>query len=154
MNRTRLGVDTNVFVYAIDRRSPKHSRAVSWLEKIGNGDYTGVVSCQNLTELYAVLTNKKVMRAGALSVVEAIGQIKDIVDKGVFEVVFPSGETISLFRELLKEVRPVGQVVHDVFLAATLLSNGVDTLLTANGQDFAKIRGLRTIDLIDTSAPW
>lgn len=38
--------------------------------------------------------------------------------------------------------------LHDIFLAATLLSNGVKMLLvTENNDDFAEIEGLKTVSL-------
>jgi len=147
MSSHRLGVDTNVFVYAMDRAAPEHKTAVEWLEKIGRRDYIGVISCQNLAELYGVTTSKKAMGDKVLSAYEAGDRLGDIIDGRVFEVVYPSGGTIDVFRDLLARVKPRGQLVHDMFLAATLLSNGVDMLLTANGRDFSKIRELKIVDL-------
>ncbi len=53
----------------------------------------------------------------------------------------------EVFLKLIKQIKPVGQKVHDVFLAATLLSNGVKTLITENKEDFAGIKGLKAVDL-------
>ena len=121
-------VDTNILVYSLNSNAPQYTRAKELLEA-GFRDGVGfVVAHQNLMEFLAVLT-----RAYKIEVGQAMGDVEKFIS--CFEVIFPLSTTLGCFSELMtgsgKGVYP-----FDVYLAATMLDNGVERIITANAKDF------------------
>ncbi len=58
-------------------------------------------------------------------------------------IIRPTSETWSILVAVLsKAPAMVGKDIFDRYLAATVLSHGIDTILTDNTKDFADIPGL------------
>ncbi len=142
---SKKGIDTNVLIYALDRESDFHTQALQTLVSLGESK-TGVVCWQNLTEFYAIVTDKKRIKTPLTSQM-AVREIDALLNKFSLEIVGPNLGTKKLWFDLLKNKDIKGQVVHDIFLAATLLSNGVKTLVTENTGDFKGVEGLRAAGL-------
>ncbi|MBI4359762.1 MAG: type II toxin-antitoxin system VapC family toxin [Candidatus Jacksonbacteria bacterium] len=128
-------VDTNVLIYALNKSSLFHAGSREILETQNKGAYF-VVAQQNLVELTAVLTKQfKVPLKEATDTAHIISQN--------FEIITSVHDTWETFTRLVekqnKRVAP-----FDLFLAATMLGNGVERIITANGADFKNI-GLREI---------
>ena len=137
---SKRGIDTNILIYALDRESDFHQQALRILMS------SGVVCWQNLTEFYAIVTDKKRIKT-PLSPQVTIRELNTLLNKFSLEIVGPNLRTKELWFKLLKSNDTKGQIVHDIFLAATLLSNGIDTLITENTKDFSKIRDLKVVNL-------
>lgn len=144
----RIAFDTNVLVYAINDESEFFDAANLWLKKVEKREVRAVITPQNLAEFCAVVTSKRAYGKKFITPRQASWEIEKILTSRIFEVVYSYDGTMENFLTLIKLIGPKAQKVHDVFLAATLLSNGVDTLLTADSQDFAKMPELKTIELV------
>lgn len=87
-----------------------------------------VITQQNLVELSAVLTrrglNTKVTEKYLRSFAEAIPVLK------------PTADTIEIFLKQIRKRSIKGSKVFDIYLVATLISNGVNKLYTYNEKDF------------------
>lgn len=140
-----VAVDTNILIYANDESSDYFETSKLLLEKVLKREVEGVLALQNLVEFCAVVTNRKTIPY-VLSTEEAIKKINQIVRLG-FVVILPNKDTGDIFLKILKKKGASGQKVHDIFLAATLISNGVSTLITENASDFAEIKGLKAVRL-------
>jgi len=145
-NKIRVGIDTNILVYGLNESSIYYLVAKGIFGKLVEQGVRAVVTWQNLAEFYTVVTDAKRF-PNALSPLQAERWIKDNLEREAFQLEFPSLATGEIFLKLIKQTKPVRQKVHDVFLAATLLSNGVKTLITENKEDFAGIAGLKVVDL-------
>ena len=87
----------------------------------------------------------------ASQVVEAT---KQFLESGNIKVIFPIVNIKEIFFSLILKIKPKAQAVHDIFLAATLLSNGVKTLITENSSDFKEVEGLRAMGLEEAVGIW
>ena len=63
--------DTNVLVYAHDELSPFHDNSALLLDLAIKKDIIGIISEQNIMELYRILTNASAMSGKPLSPSEA-----------------------------------------------------------------------------------
>ena len=139
------GIDSNIFVYAADKTSGRYIEASRIISDAALGKVRAVIVPQNLTEYYATVTNSKKVPI-PMTNKTAIEQMEKLL-RSSLKLVYPNNRTTKLFIELLGLVGVKAQRVYDIFLAATLLSNGIRTLITENKEDFAGIKDLKTIDL-------
>ncbi len=142
---SKKGIDTNILIYALDRESDFHKQALQVLISLGESGL-GVVCWQNLTEFYAIVTDKKRIKT-PLTPQIATRELNILLNKFSLEIIGPNNRTKELWFDLLKIKDIKGQVVHDIFLAATLLSNGIKILITENTGDFKRVEGLKAIGL-------
>ncbi len=142
------GLDTNVLVYASFKKFPQHTLAARLIKLITENKIHAAVAWQNLTEYCAVVTNNKNI-AQPLSFKEAWQQLSGLLQLGV-KVVFPNNTTFAQTETLIKHKPAIKcQQVHDLFLAATFLSNGVKTIITHNKADFTDIKELTVLSTAD-----
>ena len=142
-----VGIDSNVLIYAADSRSEQYLRANKFLTEVANGIRLGVITYQNLTEYFATVTNKK-KTSHVLTAERAVEEMEKLLHTDV-KLVFPNAGTRRVFLEVLRSKKVTAQKVHDVFLAATFISNGVTKLVTENPKDFKGIKGLEVMDLTE-----
>lgn len=64
-----------------------------------------------------------------------------------FRIIYPNINTSSVFSELFQKRPAKGGKIFDVFLAATMLSNNIPTIITANTKDFEGFLNIKIIDL-------
>ena len=132
-----VGIDTNILVYFLNEESIYHKRAKTFIDKLQKGEIQGVISWQNLSELYAIATDPrrfpKPMTAGQM--VEAT---KQFLESDSIKIIFPIANIKEVFLNLILKARPKAQQIHDIFLAATLLVNGV-TQIVSEDRHFSKL---------------
>ncbi|MBI1864748.1 MAG: PIN domain-containing protein, partial [Nitrospirae bacterium] len=138
-------LDTNVLVYAHNEDAPQHRAAKALRDDALDGRIRACLAHQNLLELFAVVTNpRRVERP--LSPVMA----RDLADlylaQPAFRLIHPTEETSAWLLGLLKEVPVRGARVFDLFLAATMLTNGVTAIATFNGADFSRVPGISVFE--------
>lgn len=138
-------VDTNILVYAQNEDDPRHRAAKRIVDDILDGKVGSVVTPQNILEFYAVVTDKRRVPQ-PLSSKKALATCDLLMSGSAFRVVFPTITTLATWQRLMKK-DGIGQAVWDLFLAATLLSNGVSTLVTENVDDFTGVKGLNLVKL-------
>ena len=139
-------VDTNILVYAIDEENPFYERARGFLDKVRFGKIGAVVAVQNITEFYATVTSSRRGIKG-LGTDRAWKEVEKFL--GFIDVIYPTSGVIVELKYITEDRKILGQDVYDAFLAATILSNGVKTLITENKDDFAGIAGLKAVSLED-----
>ncbi len=138
----RLGlVDTNILVYSHDETSPHYEKAKSFLEtNLPNGEL--VISPQNLTEYYSVVTNHK--NPSGVSDTKLVCQRLESWTK-LFRIIIPTNMAVLRMIPLLEKHSTRGSDVHDFYLAATMMDNDINTIYTADTRIFKKL-GLKTIN--------
>lgn len=140
ISKKRCLLDSNVLIYAHDKASPFHKRAVEIVQEIVS-EGNGVLAQQNIVEFSNVLHRE--YRASYRSITEALEHL--LLD---IPVIHPTTETIPLYLQLLNKLQPPVKRFFDLYLSATMLSNGISIILTANGKDFEGIEGITVIN------PW
>ena len=144
-----FGIDTNILVYAISKGVEKHGLAKDLVNSILEGKYNAVICVQNLNEFIATVTDSRRMTA-PLNVLVSINEIDKFMHGGI-KIFYPKLKTWDIYKKILKnKPKTKGQIIYDYFLAATLMSNGVNTLITENVKDFEGIKGFRAVGLTDT----
>jgi predicted nucleic acid-binding protein len=77
MSLIKVLFDTNVLTYAHDEFFDFHIPSASLVEMVFQGKIQGIVTEQNMMELYRLLTNQTVMRGKALQPAKAKELISD-----------------------------------------------------------------------------
>lgn len=132
-------VDSNILVYSINIPSPKHKKAQKFLQKnIGNLE----VAHQNIFETLRVLTHPKF--PSPMRINSALDAIESIL-RGC-RIISPDYRTHRIALGLIKKYRLSADRVFDAYLAATALTNYIDTIATDNVRDFKKLPELTIIN--------
>ena len=143
-------VDVNILVNAHRRDAVEHIRYVDWLDDARMAHEPLGLAEPVLTGFVRVVTHPRVFRKPtpidvALDFVEAL-----LVSPAVVRVA--PGEThYSLFADLCRRVRAVGNLVPDAYLAALAIEQGALWITADRG--FARFPGLRWEHPFDAGMP-
>ncbi len=135
--KTRVAVDSNLLVYAVETTSPKHAAAKEFLGNLVEANLA-FLSTQNLAEFSRVVTEKLPRPLSAEQADEAIASFVE-----VFSVV---RYDVPAVRLALKHAQTGHTHFFDALLAATMMENGIDTIYTENTEDFQKIPGIKAVN--------
>ncbi|MBF0465378.1 MAG: PIN domain-containing protein [Nitrospirae bacterium] len=131
--------DTNVLVYAHDELSPFHEKSALLLDLSLTREITGIISEQNLMELYRILTNASAMSGKPLSPSEAKALILETYLSGEIKLVYPSSDTLIKTLEIVSQRRLTSARIFDVRLYVQALQTRPDYFLTYNKSDFENL---------------
>ncbi|NLC58265.1 MAG: PIN domain-containing protein [Armatimonadetes bacterium] len=137
-------IDSNVLVYVHDRTSPKQAVARGIVAGVLRGAEPGCVAVQNLSELYAVITNARRV-AHPLAPADAARVVRLYWQSSRLTKLMPTVGTFGRFLDLLASTRASGADTFDAFLAATALEHGVTEVYTENTTHLERF-GLRAIN--------
>lgn len=137
-------LDTNILVYSHDKFFPKNVQAKDLVEKALNGEIKAAIAHQNLLEFIAVITDKKRVDE-ALSMDKTLEEVEKYTNSAL-EIIVPYKNAMEIVKNLVKDYRKVGQEIFDVYLVATMLSNGLKTIYTANERDFEMFKGIKAVN--------
>lgn len=137
--------DSNVLVYAHNEDSLFHSQAIKLITEAIKGEISGNLASQNLLEFYSVITDKRRL-SNPVSPKQALELVNQYLSSS-FEIIYPNLNTNKIMVELLKKNGFKNGQVFDVFLIATMLSNNISHIATANVVDFKKFNGISILDL-------
>lgn len=132
-------VDTNILIYAVNKDSLRNKQAKKFLKE-NQGKF--IVAHQNIIEAIKVLTQPKFSKP--LEPKLAIEAVLKITEG--CQIIAPKPGTEFIALELIKRSRLSGNRIFDAYLAATVLSNGVETIATDNVKDFSKITEITVIN--------
>lgn len=135
--------DTNILVYSQNKKDPRYKICQDWIKKSENQDIQGVISSQNLVEFVSVFINlsKLTRQTKQKDVIKSL----DSFQSGILKIIYPTFQTISIFNQLLLKNQTTRKKVFDLFLLATMLSNGVKQILTYNSKDYSQFPQIQTI---------
>ncbi len=131
-------VDTNVLVHANSRPSPLHAIAVEAMEFYASRGAEIWISRQILREYMAVVTRQQVF-GGAHRLRAVLARVHEF--ESIFRVADETAETTRRLAQILAEVPAGGRQIHDANIVATMLCNGLTTLLTDTVADFRRFAG-------------
>ncbi|OLP16968.1 VapC toxin family PIN domain ribonuclease [Leptolyngbya sp. 'hensonii'] len=141
-------VDTNVLIYANVVSAPYHQLAIDTLQNLYNAEIELWLSRQILREFIATLTRPQTfinVQAPAV-IIERIESFQD-----GFQIAEDGAQVTTGLLDLLQTSPMGGRQIHDANIVATMLTAGVDRLLTHNVGDFQRFSELITIvPLIET----
>jgi len=131
----RYVVDTNILIYGYDKKSPFHKVARKILESLVMENIEIYVAQQNIVEFCNVLIRD--YKLSSSSTIEYAQEI--LLD---FKVITPKASAINVFLNLFHKYSRNRIYAFDLFLAATMLDNGITHIITANEKDFVGIKGI------------
>jgi predicted nucleic acid-binding protein len=145
----RVLIDTNILIYATLENDPRSERSRALLLTADERErYTSV---QNLAEMYPNLTGPRMKRPDEPSVARA--KIQSIASLPNLQLLPLTGDVQSVALELCEKYGITRQRYYDAQVAATMIVNGIRTLLTENAADFKDITEIRAVNPFVTSSP-
>lgn len=132
----KVGIDTNVFIYTLDKSSPHHNKCDNFLKDTENELFT---TTKNISEFIAVCTKIGVDRE------KMNGMYNEI--KNNITILYPTEKSLSVFEQLNEKYHPKGNRVYDVEIVSIFISNNVTSIATVNIDDFKNITEIKLIDL-------
>lgn len=133
-------IDSNLLVYFLDQDSPFYSSTKDLFSYILSGKISATIAQQNILEAERVF-----VLAYKRDPSIVIRQLEDIIFNFRMDVISPLSDTYGHYHELLlSSGRPVD--IFDYYLAATMLDNRVNRILTVNTKDFSKIKEIETVN--------
>lgn len=135
--------DSNILVYSQNRKDPRCQICLEWLTKTELKQIRGVISLQNINEFTSATLSTQEINKKRIDYAEIAQTNKNFAS--VFEIIYPSEITFKIFNELLTKYSTNKRKAYDMFLVATMLSNGVRQILTYNTKDFAEFKEIKVI---------
>lgn len=142
-------LDTNVLVYATVPEAPRHEEASQAVERLASAGVQSWISRHVVREYLATLTRPQLFGSPPpiAVVVAAVHTFESQFN------VAEDGPLVTLrLLELIQQVAVGGKQVHDANIVATMLTNGITHLLTANAADFARFAGVITVVPLEAAA--
>ena len=140
-------LDTNILIYADQEQEPHHHVAKMPRDRGQQGEIPVCIAPQNLSEFFAIVTRTGRHRASnPMSPDEAIDEIRKYLECEHIYKIYPTPTTWPILLSLLGQHPVTGQDIHDLHLAATMLSNGIKRIYTFNSKDFEPIPGIEVLD--------
>ncbi|HEX6331844.1 MAG TPA: TA system VapC family ribonuclease toxin [Actinomycetota bacterium] len=136
-------IDANLLLYAYDRLSPIHDRAVNWLEEaLSSEDEVGLALVSVLAFL-RIGTDARVFER-PLMADEAMGIASGWLARPNVGIVQPTRRHFEVIGELAQAGKARGPLLMDAHVAALAIEHGA-TLCTSD-RDFTRFPGLRIED--------
>jgi len=136
--------DTNILVYVHNRVSPYHKTAYLLETQVLEGKLQAAISTQNILEFYSTVTSPQKINL-PLSPQEAGRVIHDYL-ASPFQIIHPHAGDFdrALYFSIERKIK--GRKIFDLYLIATMLSNGIETIYTANDKDFRIFKEINAIN--------
>ncbi|MHC5066482.1 MAG: type II toxin-antitoxin system VapC family toxin [Planctomycetota bacterium] len=143
----RVAIDTDFLVRLCIANHPGRETAVELRERhLEQGDRFAIAP-QVIYEFVHVVTDSRRFTE-PLSMAEALRVARAWCEAKEVDPLFPEGEVLSRFFELMENHRLGRKRVLDTSLATTCLAAGVYHLITGNAADYAVFPGLSLIDMV------
>ena len=132
--------DSNLLIYGLDKFSSRYHDVYHLFELGKEGKIQIIVAQQNIIE-----TVHAFVKGYKSPIEEVIYNIKGLLDELDIYIITPINKTHSIFFEILSNSSDPSDI-FDYYLAATMLDNGINRILTINTKDFSKIPGIEAVN--------
>jgi len=138
-------LDTNILVYAADKKSPFHESATALRERGLAGEIPLSICPQVLNEFFAIVTDpKRVINPRTQE--EALLEVEKYFRSQSIPTIHAKPDTFERALDILKKYEVTRQEIFDVQLIATMLTNGVTRIYTYNRDDFIKFKEIEVLN--------
>jgi len=128
-------IDANVLLYAINRQSTEHHKALGWLTAALSGDEVVGLPWASLLAFIRLSTSRRVF-ATPLSPAEAVNLVESWLAQPPAVAIEPTTRHASILRGLLEQAGTAGNLTTDAHIAALAIEHGA-TVVTFD-RDFQR----------------
>ena len=128
-------IDTNVFIYAINRASPHYRAAVHLRDQAQLEEAGFCIALQILAEFYSTGTNPRRFNP-PLTVDQAVQEVDNIKALAGLILLPVPLDAADLWLQLIRQYRIRRSDIYDTQLVATMLENQVRRMYTFHVNDF------------------
>lgn len=139
-------VDANLLVYAVDRDSPNHRAAHTWVEKILSS--TTPVGLAWLVVLAFLRVTTRGVLHRSLSPERAIAYVDSWLSQPNVSLVGPGERHWLILRNLLQVSGTAGNLTSDAHIAAVAIEQGY--AVYSSDHDFRRFAGLTVINPLES----
>jgi len=136
-------LDSNILVYAWWQEGLENEVARRVRDDAVTGDLVACLCPQVLQEFASIITDSRKYES-PFSSEQAATQVR--MYTACLPLIFPGPDTVELFADMVETYGIVRQHVHDTSIAATMLTNGVRRIYTANVKDFVMFEEIEVIN--------
>ena len=129
-------VDTNVFIYALDKKSIYNQQTIKLLNSPNNTLFT---STKNISQLFSIVSKLNLNN-------DAFNRFYTDLKRNI-EILFPTNESLAIFEKLYLKYNPIGNRVFDIEIVSIMISNDIKYLATFNKKDFMNIKEIELLNL-------
>lgn len=133
-------VDLNLLLYAVNRDSPRHADARTWLREAISGDERIALPWTVILGFIRLTTSPRVFEL-PLSAEDAMGTVDAWLSQPSVSPLEPGDGHWRILRDLLGEAGTAGNLTTDAHLAALAIEHGAE--LCSTDLDFARFKLLR-----------
>jgi len=142
-------VDTNILLRALLIDMDLHTPAAMLIRRMLEEGAELWISGQVIREFIVQATHPRTLNQ-PLTMTEVIAEINKVAP--LFQIADETAQVRAKLLELLEAYPTRGKQVHDANIVATMLVNGIDTLLTINVDDFRRFDDqIKLLTLGDTA---
>jgi len=139
-----FGIDVNVLLYASDRSSPHHTRAVDFLEASVVGSEVFCIAWLTAMSYLRMATHPSIF-SQPLSPAEAVANVQALLAVPHCRALGEEAGFWAVYQDVTRGLTIRGNLVPDAHLAAVLRQHGVVRLYT-HDKDFRRFDFLQVID--------
>lgn len=129
-------IDTNLLVYSSNTLSPKYRESIEFRNSAIKGEFKPVIAHQNILEMFRVLTHPKYNNP--FSIEEVLQQGNNF--EKLCRIIYPGSETLEIAKRLCEKYKTSSNLVFDVYLVATMISNDIKIIATDNVKDLSTFK--------------
>ena len=142
MTSRRAFIDTNILLRSTITQFPLYARTKQLVDAQLSADVELWISRQVIREYFVQVTRPQVFMS-PMSADELDAKLRTI--RVLFKIADETEEVTTQLLALMKAYPTSGKQVHDANVVATMLVNGIDTLLTTNVADTQRFADRITI---------
>lgn len=143
-------IDANILLYAVNKDSPFHVKAKSFIESCAENSKTWYLTWTVIHSFIRISTHPKIMSI-PLSPEESVSIIDQILSLPNVRTI---GDTEPGFWEIYKEeiqtAHQRGNQIPDTIIVSIMKANGIRTIYTKD-RGFLRFRGIKVIDPISST---
>lgn len=137
-------IDANVLLYASDEASPVHAQARAFVGRLADGTEIAYLFWPTIMAYLRIATHPAIF-ARPLTVVEAIGNVEQLLVRPHVRTTGEQERHWERFREVADDAMPAGNLVPDAHLVALMLENDVRTIWTRD-RDYRRFARIEVRD--------
>jgi predicted nucleic acid-binding protein len=130
-------VDTNILLRALNSQMDQHIHTNALIQQMWDDETDLWISSQVIREFLVQVTHPNTLKP-PLAIEQVMRRMEVITT--LFRVADDTPAVTAHLLILLKAYPTRGKQVHDANIVATMLANGIDTLLTLNVDDFNRFK--------------